>query len=219
MRFVKTRASTTETSLSSEERATLAALLGEAPPFDLDALDGLFTAIAVAPGLVAPAVWLPRVLPGGVPHPETADGATLLGLVLRAYDAVVDGVQSGALVLPDPEDNERCVAFARGFVAGAQLDPEWNGHEARWGFVSWAALLAGRPDLVPADVRAQLAGTEPALASSIELFVLAARDAFGESRRASPVAPVRSTRVGRNDPCPCGSGKKYKRCCIDSAAA
>ncbi len=21
-------------------------------------------------------------------------------------------------------------------------------------------------------------------------------------------------RVGRNDPCPCGSGKKYKRCCL-----
>ncbi|MBO1265080.1 SEC-C domain-containing protein [Proteiniclasticum sp. SCR006] len=20
---------------------------------------------------------------------------------------------------------------------------------------------------------------------------------------------------GRNDPCPCGSGKKYKKCCID----
>ena len=28
-----------------------------------------------------------------------------------------------------------------------------------------------------------------------------------------PVAPVRSMpRVGRNDPCPCGSGKKYKQC-------
>lgn len=25
---------------------------------------------------------------------------------------------------------------------------------------------------------------------------------------------VRSTpKVGRNDPCPCGSGKKYKKCC------
>ena len=24
--------------------------------------------------------------------------------------------------------------------------------------------------------------------------------------------PVRSVKVGRNDPCPCGSGKKYKRC-------
>ncbi len=29
--------------------------------------------------------------------------------------------------------------------------------------------------------------------------------------------PVRreSPKVGRNDPCPCGSGKKYKRCCLN----
>jgi preprotein translocase subunit SecA len=27
-------------------------------------------------------------------------------------------------------------------------------------------------------------------------------------------APVRmGPKVGRNDPCPCGSGKKYKQCC------
>ncbi len=25
--------------------------------------------------------------------------------------------------------------------------------------------------------------------------------------------PARSTKVGRNEPCPCGSGKKYKKCC------
>lgn len=25
--------------------------------------------------------------------------------------------------------------------------------------------------------------------------------------------PVAAARVGRNDPCPCGSGKKYKKCC------
>jgi len=24
---------------------------------------------------------------------------------------------------------------------------------------------------------------------------------------------VLSSKVGRNDPCPCGSGKKYKKCC------
>ncbi|WP_371740172.1 SEC-C metal-binding domain-containing protein [Bradyrhizobium sp. CCBAU 51765] len=23
----------------------------------------------------------------------------------------------------------------------------------------------------------------------------------------------RGTKVGRNEPCPCGSGKKYKKCC------
>ncbi len=26
--------------------------------------------------------------------------------------------------------------------------------------------------------------------------------------------PVKSVKVGRNDPCPCGSGKKYKKCCL-----
>ncbi|MDA8390027.1 MAG: SEC-C metal-binding domain-containing protein [Gammaproteobacteria bacterium] len=25
------------------------------------------------------------------------------------------------------------------------------------------------------------------------------------------------TKIGRNDPCPCGSGKKYKHCCREQA--
>jgi len=29
-----------------------------------------------------------------------------------------------------------------------------------------------------------------------------------------PVEPIHAEKnVGRNDPCPCGSGKKYKKCC------
>jgi preprotein translocase subunit SecA len=30
-----------------------------------------------------------------------------------------------------------------------------------------------------------------------------------------PVEPIHAHKkeVGRNDPCPCGSGKKYKKCC------
>ncbi|RFF26733.1 MULTISPECIES: UPF0149 family protein [unclassified Wenzhouxiangella] len=28
-----------------------------------------------------------------------------------------------------------------------------------------------------------------------------------------PRQPVRSEKIGRNQPCPCGSGKKYKKCC------
>ena len=27
--------------------------------------------------------------------------------------------------------------------------------------------------------------------------------------------PARAKKVGRNDPCPCGSGKKYKKCCLN----
>ncbi|MGH7364179.1 MAG: SEC-C metal-binding domain-containing protein, partial [Candidatus Methylomirabilales bacterium] len=32
-------------------------------------------------------------------------------------------------------------------------------------------------------------------------------------RAATPETPIRLGKVGRNDPCPCGSGKKHKRCC------
>jgi preprotein translocase subunit SecA len=36
-----------------------------------------------------------------------------------------------------------------------------------------------------------------------------------DAPREQSAQPVRrsSQKVGRNDPCPCGSGKKYKKCC------
>ena len=37
-------------------------------------------------------------------------------------------------------------------------------------------------------------------------------NAPGDTGAKAP-APVRVTKIGRNDPCPCGSGKKYKQCC------
>ena len=27
--------------------------------------------------------------------------------------------------------------------------------------------------------------------------------------------PIRSNKIGRNEPCPCGSNKKYKKCCLN----
>jgi len=39
-------------------------------------------------------------------------------------------------------------------------------------------------------------------------------DGEGERQSATPETFVRQERkVGRNEPCPCGSGKKYKQCC------
>ena len=37
------------------------------------------------------------------------------------------------------------------------------------------------------------------------------------ARRMDNAAIAPSKKVGRNDPCPCGSGKKFKKCCIESA--
>ncbi|MBM3699962.1 MAG: preprotein translocase subunit SecA [Actinobacteria bacterium] len=35
----------------------------------------------------------------------------------------------------------------------------------------------------------------------------------GDGSKASKPEPAKSQKIGRNDPCPCGSGKKYKKCC------
>ncbi len=40
-----------------------------------------------------------------------------------------------------------------------------------------------------------------------------------EGLRAVAEAAAQSVKVGRNDPCPCGSGKKYKKCCQGSTQA
>lgn len=36
---------------------------------------------------------------------------------------------------------------------------------------------------------------------------------YDESEVNPKPPPVRVEKIGRNDPCPCGSGKKYKKCC------
>ncbi len=35
-----------------------------------------------------------------------------------------------------------------------------------------------------------------------------------ESIDSMATLPARAVKIGRNEPCPCGSGKKYKRCCL-----
>ncbi|MGB5299295.1 MAG: SEC-C metal-binding domain-containing protein, partial [Thiogranum sp.] len=57
----------------------------------------------------------------------------------------------------------------------------------------------------PAQLTAQFAGLYNELVRSL-----------GRTDRASLHASFlgASKKVGRNDPCPCGSGKKYKKCCL-----
>jgi preprotein translocase subunit SecA len=40
----------------------------------------------------------------------------------------------------------------------------------------------------------------------------------GAARPPTGAAPAGARKVGRNDPCPCGSGKKYKFCCLKAGA-
>jgi preprotein translocase subunit SecA len=57
---------------------------------------------------------------------------------------------------------------------------------------------------------AQAAGPDGKKASDVVSEAAAAAEAQAKAK----AKPVRSgPKVGRNDPCPCGSGKKYKQCC------
>jgi len=38
-------------------------------------------------------------------------------------------------------------------------------------------------------------------------------------RKSVVTQPRHTLDIGRNDPCPCGSGKKYKHCCIEKGDA
>ena len=44
--------------------------------------------------------------------------------------------------------------------------------------------------------------------------IIAYKNSYGEEVK--PIEPIRKeNKTGRNEPCPCGSGKKYKRCCLN----
>ena len=59
------------------------------------------------------------------------------------------------------------------------------------------------------------AGAEKVLHEKAEFLRLDGRWLYTREARLGP-APYKSPtpKVGRNDPCPCGSGKKYKHCCL-----
>jgi len=57
-----------------------------------------------------------------------------------------------------------------------------------------------------ADQHGEIVGTPEIIALMKE------RDEIGLEIMSGATAPRKSSKVGRNDPCPCGSGKKYKKC-------
>ena len=66
------------------------------------------------------------------------------------------------------------------------------------------------PEADAADLLAEAPGLIPACVAGLDRF-------WKERRRWPGAEPGRAkgpkAKVGRNDPCPCGSGRKHKRCC------
>jgi uncharacterized protein len=215
--------------LSDDEFDQLADFLEARSPFDTDGLLGVLSAVAVAPSPLPPSAWLPVVLPSGLGDLAATEAQEFVSFLFRLHGDVVDALEHQQAIMPGPEDVAECKSFAAGYAAAAEIDPEWIGNDDRWTFASPMAYLGGRLDLVPRktveDIELSFApDPEEILCRQMIALIHATSESFKDPRQVtlSPPAPRMSPAkrlVGRNHPCPCGSGKKYKRCCIVCEAA
>lgn len=209
--------------LSEQDYARLADWLEVNSPFDLQGLLGVLHAVAVAPSVVPPPVWLAAVVHEGPDELSSVEARALLALMLRLHGEVQAAADADESMLPDPHDAEACTSFAAGYAAGAALDRDWLGDEARWRLAAPFAYVGNRSDLIPDEmlVRLERSGgleARQTFRHSFETLFHSARESFAESRREAlarlaSASRMSTARVGRNSLCPCGSGKKYKRCC------
>mgnify|MGYP003297608900 CR=1 FL=1 len=88
--------------------------------------------------------------------------------------------------------------------------------------VSPTAAVAIQRVILDSDVRGSvnIASGKPVAVRDVEKVRRALqpvwREIHGTNGGAVPSEPrmLAGVKVGRNDPCPCGSGKKYKKCCL-----
>ena len=182
---------------------------------NLDRVLGVLHAVLIAPGMIPPSQWIPLAFADAPPGPEA------IQLVLRLYNQVGDLLRGGRVFVAEEDDEIACATFAAGYAAGAALDPSWIGDADRWTFASPLAYLGGRRDLVPPELLAEY-DAQPErrhlVLRDLDRIVFTTYSTFAKYRvpTASPTSQARprAVRVGRNEPCPCGSDKKYKRCCL-----
>jgi uncharacterized protein len=201
-------------------------------PIDSDAmllseLDGFVAGILVCPDLIMPGEWLPLVWGGEDTAPifATAEQAEqLISLVMEHYNATADDLQSGrfapVLEVDTRHDEVLWELWIEGFETAMQLRPD-----------SWMALLQSDAETCTAlaglITLMKISGGESNLSESeIQDLTEMASDLIapwvetlhawrvGQHVASRPGTPVPTFgKVGRNEPCPCGSGKKYKKCC------
>jgi len=189
-------------------------------------LDGLFTAIVSGPVTILPSQWIPAVWGDFEPVWRNKQQVQeICSLMMRHMNAIA-GILMESPEAFEPVYLERQVEDHNYTIVDDWCEGYWRGVQlatARWGEAGKeiAALLA--PILAFTEKtswRGHDIGDDQieTLQQAIEHNVRAIH-AYWLARRPeqTPITrPVRRSgpRVGRNDPCPCGSGKKYKKCCL-----
>lgn len=189
----------------------------------LSDLDGFLTGLAIGPELIAPSEWLPVVWGGdeGPVFDGAAQAQSILGAIMGRFNAVVEQVSEGAIApifWETPGGDVVASDWAEGFVQAVHLradawDKLFSSEKHAHLFVPILALCSdgdGEP-LLPLSREAQDRFFEDA-GELIPECVLEIAE-FWRSARSALERRSKGPKAGRNDPCPCGSGKKFKKCC------
>jgi uncharacterized protein len=204
--------------------------------FNLEALDGYLSALAVSPGEITPAEWQPVVWGSTTPDWKSpAEANEAQQLLLGQCNACNARVRHGedppehlAPLLWLPEDilgdhpdtldvgHDWALGFYRGVDLRSEAWDEWLDKE------EWIDDIFGLLErLATGEVGAENEGDAATPISYRERVEITASlpamlADLHEYRieQMTPREPVRRAPTpDRNDLCPCGSGKKYKKCC------
>lgn len=199
---------------------------------------GLFTAVGSSPTMRMPNEWLEIVI-GESRLEDEAQAQQLVGALMGAYNAALEDLDDpSAKIGPDVENEVAVAQWCRGYVIGARLDPEWVNDETAHMRLFPFGVLSDLVKLESADPEelAKIAANRPEWTANLSAAVREFHDYWADRRRSAAVEaaaamrargkmpgptsdrvpePIRrdGPKIGRNAPCPCGSGKKYKRCC------
>ena len=197
---------------------------GDEGIIDISELDGFLTAIVSGPSVIVPSKWLPAVWGDEAPVWESMEQyQEIFELIIRHMNCIA------AMLIHAPDDFEPM--FEEREVEGKthNIVDEWCCGYMRGIALDADAWIAAEPDISALLGPIRLWGTEEgwkrvdkmkqaervreqnSIAGSVR-----ALHAYWLKRRTPQPGPVRraAPKVGRNDPCPCGSGKKYKHCCL-----
>lgn len=189
----------------------------------LEMLDGFLTALTIGPKAVPVDTYWPQIWDSEDGSAPQWDGAAqelhVRALVMRHADAIKARSAARAEHRPEIDDfgmEEAATEWALGFIEGIELtgkawDPIFKDRRADQVVLPIVALSGEAPDEVYQELdeekRAEIVETLPVLLQMIDAY-------WRDPRRRLPgPEPMRAVKIGRNDPCPCGSGTKYKKCC------
>jgi uncharacterized protein len=202
----------------------------------LDCLDGFLTALACGPAMPKPAEWMPRVWgPTAADAPafaSDAQAARITDLLTRHLNAIVWSLQQDAehfepvfdLQVYEGDEREYMDGemWAHGFMTGIDMQRDsWKAlFESSHGPIALRPIyLLGAPEITEAEEelvttpaqREELSKQIPASVGLIYKFWAPQRRAA--ERASGKISEDEMPKISRNAPCPCGSGRKYKKCC------